>query len=191
MSTEPRFRIPLPPNGEWTEADLDALRADVPYRTEIVDGNLIVSPRPSLWHNDVIRVVANALVAAAPPGLWAYLESEIRWSNGEYVRHSLAPDVLVAPRHLRDERQRYAPPDLVQLVVEVESPSSTNMDRETKPLRYAELGIRSMWRIEDGPKLVEYRLTRESGAEIVQTVTTGTFTTEVPFRVTLDLDILR
>ncbi|GAA3386079.1 Uma2 family endonuclease [Cryptosporangium minutisporangium] len=191
MSAEPRFRIPMPPGGKWTAEDLDALRADVPYRTEIVDGNLIVSPRPNLWHNDVMGEVRDALKACVSAGMWAYLESEIRWVDGEQVRHSLTPDVLVAPRYLRDERQRYASPDVVRLVVEVESPSSTNIDRETKPLRYAELGIPAMWRIEDGPKLVEYRLTPEGGAETVQTVTTGTFTTDVSYRVSIDLDALR
>ncbi|EXG80194.1 Uma2 family endonuclease [Cryptosporangium arvum] len=191
MSAEPRFRIPMPPDGVWTEADLDALRADVPFRTEIVDGNLIVNPRPSLWHNDVIAVVRNKLVGAAPAGQWAYPDSEIRWIDHGEVRRSLAPDVLVAPKHLRDEKRPFAPPDVVLLVVEVESRSSTRIDREAKPRQYAELGIPAMWRIEEGPRVVEYRLTPDGGAETVQTVTTGTFTTEVPFRVTIDLDTLR
>lgn len=191
MSAEPRFRISLPPEGRWTAADLEELRADVPYRTEIVDGNLVVSPRPSLWHNDVISEVRNALVAAAPAGLWAYAESEIRWVDDGQVTQSLAPDVLVAPKFLRDERRRYAPPDLVRLVVEVESPSSTNTDRVSKPRHYAQLGIPSMWRIEEGPKLVECRLAPDGGVEVVQTVTTGTFTTEVPFRVNVDVGALR
>jgi Uma2 family endonuclease len=191
VSTEPPFRIPMPPNGKWTEADIDALRDDVPYRTEIIDGALIVSPAARPWHNDVLVELRNALVAALPRQLWAFAHTEIRWVDGDQLRHSLIPDVLVAPRSLRREDECYAPPRLVDLVIEVESPSSLSMDRRLKPQVYAELGIPAMWRLERDLTLVEYRLTPDGGPEIVQTVTGGKFTTEVPFPVTLDLDALR
>ena len=177
--------------GQWTAEDLDALRADVPYRTEIVDGNLIVNPRPNPWHNDVIRVMTNALVAALPPALWAFFETEIRWIDEEGIRHSLVPDVMVAPKRLRDERTPFAAAADVALVVEVESRSTRKIDRTFKPRLYADLGISDMWRVESDLTLVKYRLTPEGGPEIVQKVTGGTFVTEDPFPVSIDLDALR
>lgn len=194
MSAQPRFRIPMPADGRWTHADLDALRADISYRAEIVDGNLIVSPAPHPWHIFAVRRLANAIEAAALPDAMAYSDAEIRWvEHGEDVRadRALIPDVLVAPRRLVEENPSYVRPDDVQLVVEVESPSSKWYDRHVKPGLYAGLGISSMWRIERGMTLVEYRLTPDGAAEIVQTVTGGKFQTDVPFPVTIDLDSLR
>ncbi|WP_170323717.1 Uma2 family endonuclease [Cryptosporangium phraense] len=193
MSAESRYSIPLPVDGRWTNDFLDALPYDLPYRIEIVDGNLVVSPRPHHWHLDVAVEVRNALVAAAPPGVWAYVEPEVRWAggDGDRVEQALVPDVTVAPRALRsEEAPPYSRPEVVQLVVEVVSPSSIVTDREHKPRYYAALGIPAMWRIDRGLTLTEYRLSVEGGPEIVRTVEGGKFTTDVPFPVTLDLDSL-
>jgi Uma2 family endonuclease len=92
---------------------------------------------------------------------------------------------------LRNGEAPFARPDVVQLVVEVVSPSSESTDRDEKPLHYAKNGIPAMWRIERDLTLIEYRLTVDGGPEVVQTVTGCTFTTDVPFPITLDLDALR
>jgi Uma2 family endonuclease len=191
MSAQPRFRIPMPADGKWTQADLDALRDDVHYRTEIVDGILIVSPAPHPWHVIVARRIANAIEVEAPPDVLAYTDVEIRWVQHDERLRSLAPDVLVAPGNLVEQSRPYVRREDVRLVVEVESPSSKSYDRKVKPGLYAALGIPAMWRIERGITLVEYRLTTDGGTEVVQTVEGGKFHTDVPFPVTVDLDALR
>jgi Uma2 family endonuclease len=191
VNTAPRFLLAGLPAEGWTHAEVDALREDVPFRTEIIDGTLIVSPAAHPWHNDVVRTVTNALIAAVPHSAWAFSETEIRCDDENLVRHSLVPDVLVAPRVLRERDQTYAVVKEVQLVVGVVSPSSRRNDRQVKPALYAELGIPAMWRVERGLTVTEYRATSRGAFEIVQEVAGGTFHTDVPFPVTIDLDALR
>ncbi len=180
-----------PPQDGWTPEDVDALPDSIAHLAEIVDGSLIVSPAPSAWHNDVIREVANALVAAATDGLWAYGDTEIRRIDPDgLIRQRPIPDVLVAPRALRDQRS-YAVPDEVRLVVEVVSPNSVRRDRLEKPVTYAQLCIPHLWRIERGVTLVEYHLRPDGAMEIVQSTTGGIFRTAAPFPVEIDLDHLR
>ncbi|MFG1921357.1 Uma2 family endonuclease [Cryptosporangium sp. NPDC048952] len=191
MNADPfDYSIPWPPGGEWTNAFLDALRDDVPYRTEIVDGNLVVSPKPHPWHLLVSRRIANALEDAAPPGITAYEELEIRWNDGERVRRSLAPDVAVAPFDLVDGEEPFARPAAVQLVVEIVSPSSVVTDREHKPRLYAAWGLPRMWVLDRSQGLTEYQLTQSGGPEVVQVLSSGRFSTDVPFPVVIDLDRL-
>lgn len=181
-----------PPGEGWRHEDLDALPDEIAHLAEVVDGNLIVSPAPSPWHNDVMREVANALVSAAPDGWWAYGDTEIRRVEPDgLIRQRLIPDVLVAPRTLRDDARSYAVPEEVRLVVEVVSPASVRRDRFEKPGLYAQLGIAHLWRVERGVTLVEYHLRPDGAAEIVHSTTGGTFRTSVPFPVEIDLDRLR
>lgn len=191
MRKPPPARIPMPLDWVWSVAELDAVQDDVPYRVEVVDGMLVVNPPAHPWHNHVAVSICGALKAAAPPGAWAYFGAEIRQGDDESVHRSLIPDVMVAPKRLLDERAHYARPIDVPLVVEIVSPHSELFDRRVRPVLYADLKIPSMWRIERNLTLVEYRLAAEKDPEIVRTVHGGTFTTDVPFPITLDLDALR
>ncbi|MFG1921358.1 Uma2 family endonuclease [Cryptosporangium sp. NPDC048952] len=180
----------MPLDWEWSAAELDALQDEVPYRVEVVDGVLVVNPRAYPWHNHVGGEVCDVLAAAAPSGAWAYFGVEIRHVEGEMVHRSLVPDVMVAPRRLCDERADYAVPGDVSLVVEVVSTHSEVFDRRVRPVLYADFGIPSMWLIDRTLTLVEYRLAPDGDPEIVRTVRGGTFTTDIPFPITLNLDAL-
>ena len=54
--------LPLRPDG-WTVEDLDLLPDDPPFRHELVDGTLIVSPPPPNVHNLAANELSHLLFA--------------------------------------------------------------------------------------------------------------------------------
>ncbi len=131
----------VPADG-WTVEDLPD---DLPFRYELVDGALLVSPPPRPRHDDV-AVQLMLLLAPGLPGTW-----RIAPAAGLYVdaRNYRQPDLLVYERSALD-KDRIEPADAV-LVVEVMSPGSVSNDRVAKPALYAAVGIRHFWRIELDP----------------------------------------
>lgn len=115
-------------------------------RYEVVYGELLVTPAPRFWHQEIIHRLHRALED--------YL---IRWPVGHAVQSpadiSWAPDVLVQPdlfvvpldqvRTMSWERMK----DLL-LVAEVLSPSSIRADRFTKRRLYQQLGVPLYWVVE-------------------------------------------
>jgi Uma2 family endonuclease len=132
---------------------------------EIIDGELIVTPRSSRKHTYATSILGSRVLPAyhfgegGGPGGWIILiEPEIKL--GEHV---LVPDVAgwKAERFLWEEGQNpiSVTPDWV---CEVLSPSTFRLDRIKKMARYAEYGVRHLWLIDpDQTTLEVYRL--ESG----------------------------
>lgn len=133
------------PYDGWT---VDDLPDDLPFRYELVDGALLVSPPPRPRHDDV-AVQLMLLLAPRLPGTW-----RIAPAAGLYVdaRNYRQPDLLVYERSALD-KDRIEPADTV-LVVEVMSPGSVSNDRVAKPALYAAVGIRHFWRIELDPMVL-------------------------------------
>ncbi|MFC0544358.1 Uma2 family endonuclease [Kutzneria chonburiensis] len=150
----------VPPDG-WTAADLDQLNLDGPYgeldalkHIELVDGELIVKSPQTEFHRRVILRLGLELERQIPDEFAATTEMDI--VLGE--RQRPCPDVSVVTAIAASDLDRtyYAPEDVL-LVVEVVSKSSEIRDRETKPRRYAEAGLRHFWRVEnDGGRPVVY-----------------------------------
>ena len=150
----------VPPDG-WTAADLDQLSLDGPYgeldalkHIELIDGELIVMSPQTEFHRRVVERLRHELAHQAPSEFTATRAMDI--VLGE--RQRPCPDVSVVSASAASDLDRtYYTPDDVLLVVEVVSKSSEIRDRETKPRRYAEAGLRHFWRIEnDGGRPVAY-----------------------------------
>jgi Uma2 family endonuclease len=136
--------LPMRPDG-WTVADLDLLPDDPPFRYELVDGALVVSPPPVGRHNYAAGELAHLLrgVVDSP---WAVLSP----GSVEFdVRNWREPDVLVVTRECLRERKYPLPGDCL-LAIEVMSPTSVGTDRISKPAQYAAAGIPHYWRYEPG-----------------------------------------
>ncbi|TCO56637.1 Uma2 family endonuclease [Actinocrispum wychmicini] len=152
MTVEPHW--PYVPRDGWTAADLDLISADGPNgeidalkHIELVDGELIIMSPQTEFHRRVIERLRDELERQAPADLTATREMDIL--IGE--RQRPCPDVSVVSASAADadlDRTYYVPADVV-LVAEVVSKSSEIRDREHKPRRYAEAGIRHFWRIEN------------------------------------------
>lgn len=128
--------MPATLDHKWTAEEVRALPEVPGLRFECVDGELLVSPGPRLYHQRAALQLLLRLHAyvAGPPRI-----GEVGFGPGEAEldEHTLVqPDVFVAP--LVDGR-RPADHDEVKrflLVVEVLSPSSHRSDRVTKRRKY-------------------------------------------------------
>lgn len=137
------------PAGEFTVEDLERMPDDG-LRYELLDGTLLVSPAPGVWHQEVALELAIRLRAACPPELHVVI-APFEWRGS--LRTALQPDVLVA-RHgdlLAVDGGKYlaAPP---ALAVEVLSPSTRRIDRLSKLSAYEDAGVASYWLVDPDPE---------------------------------------
>jgi Uma2 family endonuclease len=123
-------------------------------RYEVVHGELLVTPSPRLWHQELIGRLSYMLhdyIDRHAPDLHAFASpADISWSDDTLVQ----PDLFVVPlteartldwRHVKDLR----------LVVEVLSPSSKRADRFTKRRLYQERRIPDYWIVDGDERVVE------------------------------------
>ena len=110
---------------------------------ELVYGQLLVTPAPRPWHEEVVARVFEALrdyVRAEPVGHVFGSRSDISWGPDSLVQ----PDVFVVPLEQARSLEWARMKDLL-LVVEVLSPSSGRADRFTKRRLYQEQRIPLYW----------------------------------------------
>lgn len=139
-----RVRRLHPPAGPDAVDDLLRFRerfgSDSHHRDEILDGELIVSPVPSRWHERVCqRLFLNLNEFCEERGWDAMLRAEVELTpNRDHVQ----PDLTVF-RDADDlpDMNSVMPLDQVVLVAEVVSESSINRDREVKPRLCAQAGV--------------------------------------------------
>ena len=115
-------------------------------RYETVRGELLVTPAPRLWHEEIVFRLAAALreyLRVEPIGHALGGRSDISWRPDTLVE----PDVFVAPV---DEVRTldWAQVKNLLLVVEVLSPSSRRADRFTKRIEYQRQNIPCYWIID-------------------------------------------
>ncbi|GAA2063272.1 Uma2 family endonuclease [Catenulispora yoronensis] len=122
----------------------DAMPEDLCRNIEIVDGMVHMSPRPSLFHNDVVRRIANVIEAAGGPTWRTTFDVDLRLRDIPLLNRR--PDVVVY--RAESPRDRRLSREAVPAVIEVVSPGSESTDRMVKPLEYAAAGIRYYWRVE-------------------------------------------
>lgn len=130
-------------------------------QVEVVEGVLVVSPRPKSFHLLAVTRLGYLINEQLPELLMALSEAELVVSRIPVTVRS--PDVLVAPTSLVETNPtRYKPGD-VQLVIEVLSEGSRRTDRVTKFSEYAEVGIEHYWIVDLEPpvSMICYRLIDE------------------------------
>ena len=138
----------------WTYAEYARLPMSGSTRYEVIDGELAVTPSPSMRHQQVVInlaamlhtfVRANALGRVFPGPL------DVLFGEGDYLQ----PDLLFvrADRaHLLSERGVEAAPDLV---VEILSPPTAQRDRGIKLDRYRHFGVAEYWIVDIDARSVE------------------------------------
>jgi Uma2 family endonuclease len=107
---------------DWTLADLARLPEDG-YRYEIIDGELVVSPPPTNFH----QRVATEMIRRWQPTLGVLTHAAgVSVPAGRYRERFLVPDVLVVRNGVSSPY--YVPSDVL-VAVEIVSPSSVTRDR--------------------------------------------------------------
>lgn len=126
-----------------TDVTRDALRnlmesLDTPhgYRTELIDGEIIVTPPAQADHEGDIGSVNEQVILKSATRLRAVGGLGVITPGNDCV-----PDLTVGPRELFRGSATWVDPTGVELVVEVTSPSSELRDRQTKRRDYAAANI--------------------------------------------------
>lgn len=155
MNTAAALAAP-PPRRVWTEAEIQALPDDG-YNHEIVDGELVMSPKNNWQHGDICARLLSALHAhVRKHRLGAVFDS----STGFWManRNCRAPDISFVARERLRGLDRRAPafiqgaPDLA---VEVLSPDLTPRELDARLRDFFASGTRLAWVIDPGREFAE------------------------------------
>lgn len=186
------FPVPTHP---LTVAEYLAIGEIEPGYSELVDGRLIMSPRPRSDHNHAIDELTHQLRNQLPDDLETIhdIDVDLELAPPDQPGFCRRPDLIVVDRAAR-LRQRadggVTRASDVVIVVEVVSPGSRRTDHRHKRDEYADAGIPHYWILDvDEPvSLLAPHAAGElgyTGAEV-----TGTFRTPTPFPIVIDLDAL-
>lgn len=128
------------------------------YQVEVVEGVLLVAPRPMPLHQRVVARLAFLIDELAADGYSALPEVEMVVSATPLTVR--VPDVLVAPGSVVDANPPRIDAGDVRLVIEVLSEGTRRTDQVTKFSEYAEAGIEHYWIVDlDSPvSMITYRL---------------------------------
>jgi len=179
------------PKRRATYADL--IKVPEPLVAELVDGELITSPRPAFRHALVTSALGMALGSlhglpgpGRTGGWWILDEPELHL--GEDV---LVPD-MAGWRHERMARV----PDVVgctqppDWACEVVSPTTGYLDRSRKMPIYARAGVPYLWLIDPSPRTLEvYRL--EGGRWVVAATHGGSIAVRAEPFDAIEIDLRR
>lgn len=163
MSTAPT-RVP-PGQIKLTYDDYVDLPADG-NRYEVLDGELAVTPAPTLTHQAVSRNLAYVLqthILKTRAGAIYYAPVDVLMASTSIAQPDL---VFVAAERqaILTERAIEGAPDLM---VEILSPSTARRDRVTKAALYARFGVRFYWIVDPAARTFEEYALSQDGYRLV------------------------
>jgi Uma2 family endonuclease len=164
--------------------------------SELVEGRLLLSPSPVFDHNNAIFEFGVQARAQLPPELQVGLEVDVdlQLAGPDAPGTVRRPDLIIVSRAARRRQREFGgivTAADVLVVVEALSPGSRRTDNVLKRSEYADAGIPHYWILDvtEPVSLLACHLAGEFGYSDSGAVT-GTFTTEAPFPITIDLDAL-
>jgi Uma2 family endonuclease len=170
---------------EWDAFGVD----DDGDRCELVEGVLVMTPRPGLRHQFAAHRLVELLNAALPTHLVALPDVEVAIDE-QFPPTFRAPDVVITRTEVFDSNpSRLAAADVV-IAVEVVSPGTRRTDRVMKFAEYQQAGIEHYWIVdlndEAATRFEAYRLTGSSYRPVdALDGETVSVTEPVPLRFTL------
>lgn len=147
----------MSPKSAFTYRDYEALPNDG-RRYEIHDGELCVTPAPSLEHQIILSNLVRALMRHVPdvvPGLLLFAPLDVILSDRPDETTIVQPDCLyIAPDRmaLTSRRGMEGGPTLA---VEILSTSTRTVDRVTQRALYARYGVPYLWLIHPDARVIE------------------------------------
>jgi Uma2 family endonuclease len=171
-------------------AEWQALPEDSSRRHELIEGVLLVVPRPSPLHQHAMVRLAAGLSAQLPDELTALADVEVV-IDAEGPATVRAPDLVVVRWSLAQQNPARLAADDVLLAVEIVSPGTGRTDRVTKLAEYADAGIGGYWVIDlDPPATTMTAYTLVDGDYEVVADGAGEFDLQYPAPVHVDLTSL-
>ena len=144
----------------------DYLKTSDELRYELLNGELVMAPAPLLYHQFILRKLLNAMSAYIDEHKLGELfcsPTDVVLSDTDVVQ----PDIL----YVSKQRSHILKPESVQgapdLVVEILSPSTAELDRTMKLELYARYGVTEYWIVDPDAKTIMVLLRGESRFEVV------------------------
>jgi Uma2 family endonuclease len=150
---------------DWTTADLAELPDDG-NRYEVLDGELHVTPAPSLDHQAALQLLHRSIadyLDREPVGYAFVAPIDITFSP----RRAVQPDLSVLPLHAGRRPRRFQDVQRLLLAVEVLSPSSVRADRVAKRTIYREEGVDAYWIADLDARTFERSIPNDSRVEVL------------------------
>jgi Uma2 family endonuclease len=170
------MQTPVVSGYRWKTRDLERLPEEPFLSYEIIDGELIVSRKPHLRHAAIIgKLCAQIYPPVGASGGLLLVEPGIVWSDE--AEDNVAPDlaiVLTDRLHLAAGRALAGTPNIV---MEVVSEGSVEIDYIKKRALYARTGAQEYWIIDWLRQLVEVWTFSEPAARVITYTTGQTITT--------------
>jgi Uma2 family endonuclease len=144
----------------WTYADLPT--PEDGYRYEVIDGELLVTPSPTLTHQRVsgrIHVELVLQIQRTGAGSVFHAPTDVIFGDTRVVVPDLVV-VLSSRRGILTERGIAGAPSLI---VEILSPSTQVTDRERKRKLYASEGVAEYWLVDTEAHTIEVLALDETG----------------------------
>jgi Uma2 family endonuclease len=163
----------------FTVAELDRIPDDG-RRYELLDGALVVSPRPTTIHQVVAGRLYGVLSGACPEDLCVVPEPAVMLGP----QTEFDPDLVVV-RMDQIGGAKFTEPPL--LVVEIRSPSTALIDLNRKKAAYERFGVASYWILNPDPpqpELTVFELRAGGYAPVAKT--SQPFAVGRPFTVSID-----
>lgn len=123
-------------------------------RHELLDGEHVVTPAPSLVHQRALRVLYEELREAVA----RHAQLEAFWSPADIrlgPRTLVQPDLFVVSSDPELPLREWADTPVPVLAIEVLSPATAARDRGTKRRLYLEAGVEEYWIVDLDARLVE------------------------------------
>ena len=149
----------------WTSADLREIPDDR-HRYEIIDGELFVTPAPSLRHQELsarIFMSIRRYLEVNKFGHVVYAPADVLLADDTVVE----PDLFVIPLAGGKPPQRWEDAGRLLLAIEILSPSTARVDRTVKRLRYQREGVPEYWIVDGDARVVERWRPEDKRPEIV------------------------
>ncbi|MGH7629027.1 MAG: Uma2 family endonuclease [Gemmatimonadales bacterium] len=141
------------PIADWTVARVLELPDDG-NRYEVVDGELLVTPAPSLLHQRAVQALYDRIapfIKPHPIGSALLSPADIELDERTLVQ----PDLFVAPLIQGRRPRNWQEIRQLLLAVEVLSPSTARADRQVKRRRYQRHGVSEYWIVDLEARLFE------------------------------------
>jgi len=139
---------------EWT-ADMIRALPDDGNRYEVIEGELFVTPAPSVFHQRAVR----ELLLLIDPYVRAHGIGEALMAPADVVVYGpskfVQPDLFVVPLVNGAPMRAWTEVGRLLLSVEVLSPSTEHTDRGRKRRVYKEKGVPEYWAIDTDARTVE------------------------------------